>query len=379
MFQVSISMAKRPCLVFSSYALRPTDGGPSGFLGQNLSGKSSSYFDFKGEKIWMPWSWKRSVKNALRGEPLRTMKQMGFTSDTPLADELIEARTAFVAQGGPTYSWVWFHDVMRLAGCADLFRPGQRFILQSHSPELPGDELANMGGNAEDVAWIRDAERFAFERADVLVFPNSGALSIYETLVPAGKRVAFVASGSAVMRPRSIAPLDPQFVYYLYIGRRVPVKGFDLVIDAFSRAHAVDPSVRLILLGDGAPVDAPGVIDVGRSNEPAVWIAACDYLVSANRQSYFDLSVMEALSIGTPLIMACTGGHGYFGTLDLPGIYCLPAVTPDLLAEALLKNRRKRLMNESAQMANRDLYRAEFATERYLARVNEFLQRLSDS
>ncbi len=372
-------MANKPCLVFSSYALRPTDGGPSGFLGQNLSGKSSLYFDFKGDKFWRPWSWKQSVMDALRGEPLRTMKRMGFNSDTPLGHELIETRAAFVAQGGPTYPWVWFHDVMRLAGCADLFRPGQRFILQSHSPELPADELANMGGNAEDVAWIRVAERFAFERADVLVFPNPGAVSIYETLVPAKKRVAFVASGSAMMRPRSIAPLDPQFVYYLFIGRRVPVKGFDVVIDAFSRAHAVDPSLRLILLGGGAPVDAPGVIDVGRSDEPAIWIAACDYLVSVNRQSYFDLSVMEALSIGTPLIMACTGGHGYFGTVHSPGIYCLPDLTPDLLAEALLKNRRKRGLNEGAQMANRALYRAEFATERYLVRVDEFLQQLSDS
>lgn len=39
---------RKPCFIFSDYPLRVTDGGPSGFLAQNIAAASSPYLHFDG-------------------------------------------------------------------------------------------------------------------------------------------------------------------------------------------------------------------------------------------------------------------------------------------------------------------------------------------
>jgi glycosyltransferase involved in cell wall biosynthesis len=178
------------------------------------------------------------------------------------------------------------------------------------------------------------------------------------------------------MVPRFTIPLNPNYIYYLYIGRRIKIKGFDIVLESFQKAYQSDPSLRLILIGSGEPIRLPGVVDIGQSAEPASWLVVCDYLISANRQSYFDLSVMEALSLGTPIIIAYTGGHLEFGEIQTSGIIPLPELNARTLAEVLLNNRRKRSNNFDAAEANRKLFQDRFSDRRYRSRVERFLNQL---
>jgi len=179
------------------------------------------------------------------------------------------------------------------------------------------------------------------------------------------------------MLPRGVPPLDPQYIYYLDLGRRAAIKGFDVVIEAFRRAHAVDSSMRLLLVGGGERVDEPGILDIGRSEEPADSLSACDYLISANRQSYFHLSVMESLSLGTPMIIACTGGHRFFSGLGSPGISPIPSADTAALFGALLENRKKRAGNAVGVAANKLLHEEVLANYRYRERLDQVLARLA--
>ncbi len=151
-----------PCLIFGDYALRPTDGGPSGFLAQNIVGHSSEWFTFSTERFWARWSRSQQVRDAIRGEPLRTARSLGLPEITPLAREMIAARANFTAQAAGRYECIWFHDVARLIACSDLVRPGQRVILQSHCPEHPSKDLEGFGGQPVDVEWLRLHEGEAF-------------------------------------------------------------------------------------------------------------------------------------------------------------------------------------------------------------------------
>ena len=369
-------MRRKPCLIFGHYPLNLTDGGPSGFLAQNVVGMESRYFDFFGRLPSGRRSLSARLSHARGAEPNRTIRRMGFEAPSPLATEMYGIRAAFLDQGGPLYKWVWFHDVLRLAACIDLLADGQKVILQSHSPELPSVEFRNAGANESDVRWVVEAESKSFERTNIYVAPNDGALDPTRHLIGKKTRVEFLLSGSRKLVPRTQIPLDKDCIYFLYIGRRIWTKGYDLVIDAFRAAHEMDPTLRLILIGDGIPESSDGIIDVGRTEDPASWLASCDWLISANRESYFDLVVMEALSIGTPIVMTVTGGHEFFATDENPGVKPMADTEVRTLTESMMQNRVKRSGSDPRVAENISLHSQIFSVDRYRDRLNAFFERI---
>jgi glycosyltransferase involved in cell wall biosynthesis len=371
-------MSSKPCLIFNNYfVMRPNDGGPAGFLAQNLLGHESEYYHLGQCHGEPPRSgWQRFRQGYLHYDKTQTLKKMGTQPGSHFGPWMLSARHTFLRENARGYPWIWFHDIWGMAACIDLIRPDQKIILQSHCPELPSEEATGLGIEPSEVKMIQAAEGRVFARADVYVFPNAGAQGIYTSLLNPEARIEYLLSGSHKLTARHSLPLDPKHIFYLYIGRRNAVKGFDIIIEAFKQAYQKDSTLRLLLVGGGEPVQLPGVIDLGRSEEPGNWIAACDYFISANRQSYFDLSVMEALSLGTPLIIASTGGHQYFGKLVSPGITAIAKANSDLLTETMLLNRKKRCDNQLAADANQQLHEKQLSSEKYRLRLDQMLRQL---
>ena len=53
-------------------------------------------------------------------------------------------------------------------------------------------------------------------------------------------------------------------------------------------------------------------IEVGWTNDPHSLMAAADIFVLPNRETYFDLIMLEALSLGTIVVASNTGGNKHF-------------------------------------------------------------------
>ena len=53
-------------------------------------------------------------------------------------------------------------------------------------------------------------------------------------------------------------------------------------------------------------------IEVGWTNDPHSLIAASDVFVLPNHETYFDLILLEVLSLGVPVVMSRTGGNKFF-------------------------------------------------------------------
>lgn len=371
------SMRSKPCLIFNAYPLKVTDGGPSGFLAQNLAGTSSENYRLSEmHQAVRPQNRLLSLLHRQYSaiQLKRAFRKIGLPSrGSWFFSQLETARRSFQKESGQDYAWIWFHDVTSLFACMDLLDARQNVILQPHCPELPSDEVVKFGGRIEDVGWVKQVERTAFARANICVLPNKYVVPIYASLLRPETRIEYLLSGCRQMKAKGLLPLDPKYVYYLYLGRRMAIKGFDVVLEAFQKAHAQDSSLRLVVVGKGDQVNAPGVIDVGFSEEPAMWLESCDYLISANRQSYFDLSVMESLSVGIPLIVSCTGGHFFFKDCNSEGVYSLPDAEVETLAQALLINRKKGHDNKFASAANQKLFREQFESRNYRIRLDRLL------
>ena len=56
------------------------------------------------------------------------------------------------------------------------------------------------------------------------------------------------------------------------------------------------------------------------ANDPHSLIAASDVFVLPNHETYFDLILLEVLSLGVPVVMSRTGGNKYFEQFKQPGL-----------------------------------------------------------
>jgi glycosyltransferase involved in cell wall biosynthesis len=115
------------------------------------------------------------------------------------------------------------------------------------------------------------------------------------------------------------APPDEKLV--LFVGRLSPMKGADLFLEAVPEVLAQRPKTRFLIAGEGvlrekldARVKALGlagrVVSVGHLTGKVLNAAyhAADLLVVPSRYEPFGMVALEALSCGTPVVAADTGG-----------------------------------------------------------------------
>ena len=100
---------------------------------------------------------------------------------------------------------------------------------------------------------------------------------------------------------------------FLFSGATIHRKGFDLLLEAFDRAWATHPSVRLRLAGprgDAAPLldrrGTEGIDVLGPMPQPALAaeLRRADVLVLPSRNDSYGMVVAEALASGTPAIVS---------------------------------------------------------------------------
>ncbi len=113
-------------------------------------------------------------------------------------------------------------------------------------------------------------------------------------------------------------------VVFVSIGHAVPVKGWDLLVQAFAKVAAVDTRARLLLVGGinrsgethfaaalMAAVGRKGLDDrvrfTGHTPEIASFLAASDVLVMPSRSEGFSCALIEGLDAGLPCVAARVG------------------------------------------------------------------------
>ena len=100
----------------------------------------------------------------------------------------------------------------------------------------------------------------------------------------------------------------------LYLGRFIPMRGFDLYAEAAKKILREHENVYFLAVGERRPnpvVDHSRWIEVAHTSTPGNYLNMADACVMANRGSYFDLSMVEALAQGVVLIAAKVGGYKY--------------------------------------------------------------------
>jgi glycosyltransferase involved in cell wall biosynthesis len=226
--------------------------------------------------------------------------------DTPTADAALQEGS------GDRQVWLMVHNPMPLglylAWCWGV-------------PEERWEQVAAY----PDVRDAIDRERRVMAAVDRLLLPSPEA---GRELVRADPRLEAVvaratwllsgATGREPERPRRTPRdrrewrLPEDRPVGLFLGNALPYRGLDLLMGALDElpASSVLPGIVAVAgpAADGLPFH-PRLRALGAVQDVADLLSVVDFVINVNRFSLFDLSIVEALEAGRPLLLAPVGGN----------------------------------------------------------------------
>lgn len=191
--------------------------------------------------------------------------------------------------------------------------------------------------------------RICYGRQDLLIYQTPAMRS---SLI-AALGYEPVRKGRILVNPVNIAFIDrmakmkplpaPKGKMIVACGRLVPIKGFDLLLEAFSDVAARQPDVELVILGQGTERQSlkKSVNDLGLEGKvsfpghldnPYRWFACADVGVISSLKEGFPNVILEMMSSGTRAIVStpCTDGLN-----GLPNVHIIAKMSKQELCSAI--------------------------------------------
>jgi len=337
-------------------------------------------YRYSPRRAWTPWGYSESLERGVRiRRPLYALAPAVAMSALWTCDRVLSRGE---------FDLVHVHWVIPNGPIGALVARRHRLplVVSLHGSDI---SLAQRSG------WIGRLARSTFARASAVTAPSGdlleratrlGATGILES-IPYGADVsAFAPDPEAARRLRDHFGLGPQHTVVAGIGRLIPVKGFDYLVEAHARAAATHPDLRLVLVGDGDAraelterARALGVADTvtfagtATRDEVSAYLAASDLVVvpSVHYGGYVDglpNVALEAMAAGKPLVATRVGG---LPDLVRPGENGLLVDERDVdaLAEAIVTLARDRelrtRMGDSGRALIRDSMSWDDVAERF--------------
>ncbi len=312
---------------------------------------------------------------------------------------LIYGHNAFSPVDLDEYDYVHFHSTYDMYSVRESLKNYKgKVILTSHSPKLFSQEENDRISKAEKrLFWfiynkLIRMDEYSFERADYLVFPCPEAEEPYYHTwkdysgikelkrqnyyyVLTGVPEAHILLARGEIRRKLNIP-DSAFVIS-YVGRHNEVKGYDQLKE-MAGPLLQNENTYIVVAGREGPIpryDHPRWIEVGWTNDPHSYIAASDVFVLPNRETYFDLVLLEVLSIGQIVVASNTGGNKYFGKHNRSGIMLFNGADD---AISIISELLRTPAGELSKMRedNRELYLKEFTCKAFADNYMDFYDQL---
>ena len=271
-----------------------------------------------------------------------------------------------------------------------------KVVLTSHSPCVYHEELIarlnskDAEAHAEELKGLAVIDEYSFKRADYVIFPCPEAEEPYfhtwdgyEAVrdrsklryVPTGIEPVSAKVERSELRKRYGIPEDAFVV--CYVGRHNKIKGYDLLQKA-ARELLDDEDIWFLVAGREGPIyglEHSRWVEVGWTDDPHSVIAAADTFILPNRETFFDLIMLEVLSLGQVVLASRTGGNNFFEKFGCEGIRLYDEV--DELVELVRVAKASSAEERQAwRAAARALYEREFTVDVFARRYASVMREI---
>lgn len=244
------------------------------------------------------------------------------------------------------YDIIHFHATTDYYVCRNKLKKFKgKIIITSHSPmpchqELIDNlQLKNIKKRNKYTKMVEKIDLFAFNNADYILFPCKEAEECYSSAwdkykdikkknelkyiyVPTGLIPININESKNLIRKKYNIP-ENDFVV-CYVGRHNEVKGYSSLKEMGEKYLSDNENSYFLIAGLESPMKGLNNSkwrEIGWTNKPHEIIKAADVFVLPNKETYFDLILLEVLSIGKPIVLTKTGGNKYFKKFKDSGLY----------------------------------------------------------
>lgn len=230
-------------------------------------------------------------------------------------------------------------------------------FLSIHDPGLTSKEIYNsfISVNKYIAKLLKnktqEIEIEAFKNSDVLIFPCEESLNYYsnwkhfKSLIEP-KNIGYVLTGTEAYKVteysteyREKLKIDKSAIVFSFLGRHNEIKGYDVLKKAANLILTDNENIYFLIGGEEGPLYGlknEKWIEVGFTSEPSSLVNASDVFIAPNRKAYFDLVIIEAMSIGKVVIATKTGGNIKIASLS-DGVILVEPENPKALKEVIEK------------------------------------------
>ena len=296
------------------------------------------------------------------------------------------------------YDIVHFHNVKDMYEARSSLNTFKGVvILTSHSPkpfsiEIYEDIISDFERKFFNKMYKKliCMEKYAFSRTDVIVFPCEEAEEPYYLKWIDYQRVhdrnkakyRYLLTGTTECKAkidknqyREKYGIPTNAFVISYVGRHNVTKGYDQFIE-IGKQELFNDNTYVIVAGKQEPLSAPKLtkwIEIGWTDDPHSLINASDIFVLPNKETYFDLVMLEVLSLGKIVVASKTGGNKYFERINTGGIFLYSNIEEaiSIIDELRLMDSAKR---EELETKNRLIFEKYFSevvfAEKYIELIN---------
>lgn len=221
-----------------------------------------------------------------------------------------------------------------------------KVLLTTHSPKPAHLEIIEDQLSIKERFWYRKKLKslekidvYSFNRADHIIFPCEDAEEPYFNnwsrfknlkesnankfkYIPTGCNKSIVKTTKEEVRRTWNIP-NESFVIS-YVGRHNQTKGYDQLKIIGEKLLRENDNIYFLIAGSEEPLkglEHERWIEVGWTNDPHSLINASDMFLLPNKETYFDLILLEVLSLGKLILATNTGGNKYFKRFENRGIF----------------------------------------------------------
>jgi glycosyltransferase involved in cell wall biosynthesis len=294
------------------------------------------------------------------------------------------------------YDMIHFHWTEEMYMNRDFLKDYKgKVILTSHSPCVYYKEKIGKLRPSDyklfkkKIDKMEEMDIYAFERADYVIFPCEDAeepyfhtWDKYEEIrkkpkyyyMPTGIIPCSAKRSREDVRKEYNIPEDAFLVSYA--GRHNEIKGY-ADLKKIGCEMLKDKDVYFIIAGREGPIyrlNHDRWIEVGWTNDPHSLIAASDVFVLPNHETYFDLILLEVISLGVPVVLSETGGNKFFKKYNSGGFIFYKTVEQAVENLKKLKNlnpEQRELLGKDVKRIFDEDFTVETFAKNYIETINK--------
>ena len=328
-------------IYYNGDSLKPV-GGPCGYLynlklGIDKVDKKNIEIDFLHSKAIS------NNKKIYEKSPILVKKIIDYLYNIKTFNRLINKKQNICGFDLNSYDVIHFHCTTDLFSIKDSLKTFKgKVLLTCHSPkpyfrEIYEDQYSTFQRVIfrNRLKALEEIDKYAFEHADNVVFPCMEATEPYEKWL---KKIGFdyehfLYMESGIVKKETSSQTknliesncgDNEDIFTIsYAGRHNYVKGYDRLKDYFKKISN-EISIKAIICGQEGPMyglEDDNWTEIGWTNKAIDYINSSDVFILPNIETYFDLVLLEVISIGQICLISNTGGNKFFKKFENKGIF----------------------------------------------------------